>query len=177
MITQYIDKLEGRSKRHVLMIITPKGDYPTQFMNSSYEQLERSVLKNPDSYISLFEDDIPEVMQYVAFRLFLKPVICDKKYLHNNTVEKNKRMKKEDITAFVVTKYFYDTVPYGKKTEDEAINEGLVIAKDFLKKYPTEEFEYATVHLEKDSNGANVFIKLDFSLENDNYVLDYIYVR
>lgn len=31
LITNYLENLVGEGKRHVLMIVTPKGSYPTQF--------------------------------------------------------------------------------------------------------------------------------------------------
>ncbi len=176
-IDHYLGQLEGRGKRHVLLIATPKGEYPNQFSGSKYLNLEQAILENPKSYINLFEEDEPEIMQFTAFRLFLKPVICDKKLLHNKSLAKVKRMKKEEIVSFIVAEHFYDTVPHGEKTEEESIEFGLEKANAFLEKYPYEQYEFASVELGKDSDEANVFIKLDVKNESDNYYFDYVYVR
>ncbi|QNK89862.1 hypothetical protein H7992_09545 [Sporosarcina sp. resist] len=176
-IEQYLDQLEGQNKRHVLLIITPKGEYPTQFSRKKYHNLEDSILENPKSYIGFYEEDVPEIMQFTAFRLFLKPLICDNERIYDRSISKVRRLKKDGIVSFVVAKHFYNTVPYGEKTEENAINEGLSRAEDFLRKYPIEEFEFASVELGKDSDEANIFIKLDLKHDNDDYYFDFVYVH
>ncbi|WP_102274081.1 hypothetical protein [Cytobacillus massiliigabonensis] len=176
-INEYLNQLEGKGKRHVLLIVTPKGMYPTQFSRSEYYDLENAILKSPKSYIDLYEDDEPEIMQFTAFRLFLKPVICDSERLYDKSVSKVRRLKRDEIVSFIVAKQFFNTVPYGEQIEEEAISAGLITAKEFLEKYPLDKFEFASVKLGKDSNEANVFIKLNLKNESDNYYFDYVYVR
>lgn len=176
-IDWYLDQLEGQNKRHVLLVVTPKGEYPTQFSRGEYYNLENSILEKPKSYIELYEEDEPEIMQFTAFRLFLKSVICDNERIHDRSIIKLKRLKKEGITSFIVAKHFFDTVPYSEKTQEKAISDGLKQAEDFLEKYPTSKFEFATVKLGKDSDEANVFIKLDLKKDSDDYYFDYVYVR
>lgn len=176
-IMQYLDQLEGQNKRHVLLIVTPKGEYPTQFSRAEYYNLENSILEKPKSYIEMYEEDEPEIMQFTAFRMFLRPVICDKKLLHNKSLTKVKRVKKEEVISFIVAKHYYNTVPYGEKLEEEAISEGVLQAEKFLKKYPIEKFEFASVKLGKDSEEANVFIKLDLQNVSKDYYFDYVYVH
>ncbi|WP_112181635.1 hypothetical protein [Paraliobacillus zengyii] len=175
-INKYIDCLEGKGKRHVLLIVTPRGSYPNQFSHSEYDGIESAILENPKSYISLFEEDEDEIMQYAAFRLYIKPVICDKYQLYDKSTLKLKRMKEKEIESFIITKHFYNTVPSSKENEEEAIRNGIKKAEDFKNKFPIENFEFATVELGKDSNEANVFIDLDFTNKNNNIHFDYIYV-
>lgn len=176
VIRKYLDRLEGRGKRHVLMIVTPRGEYPTQFMDKEYIDLEYSVLKYPENYIPLFEEGVPEIMRYAAFRLFIKPIICDHESLRDKSVTKLKRMNTDDIVSFVVAKHYYETVPFSEKTKEDAIEHGINLADNLLNKYPQDQFEFATVHLGKDSDQANVFINLEFNYDDDSYLLDYVYV-
>ena len=83
----------------------------------------------------------------------------------------------EEIINFFAVKHFYNTVPYGEKKEEQAISDGKMEGKEFLKKFPLNKFEYASVRLEKDSDEANVLIKLDFQNVSDGYYFDYVYVR
>lgn len=176
-INNYLNKLEGNSgKRHVLLIVTPKDKYPNQF-DAEYYELESSVLAKPKSYINLYEEDEAEIMQYVAFRLFLKSVICDNYRLYDRSITRVHRMNRDEIISFIVAKHFYDTVPSGKKTEEEAIKEGILQAEAFLKQYPVEHFEFASVKLRKDSDEANVLIQMDFINNTDNFYFDYVYVH
>lgn len=177
LIQEYINNLNVKGKKHILMIVTPKGQYPTQFDGSEYLSLENSILKSPTSYIDLFEPDVPEIMQFTAFRLFLKPSICDKENLAQKSISKVNRMSEEQLRSFIVTKHFYDMVPSGKLSEEIAIKEGIQLANKFLEKYPIRDFEFASAILNKDSNEANVLIKIDFMNKDDNYYFDYIYVR
>jgi hypothetical protein len=175
-INNHLKNLEGESgKRHVLLIVTPKNNYPNQF-DAEYYDLESAVLAKPKAYISLFEENENEIMQYVAFRLFLKPSICDNYRLSDRSTTRVHRMKKDEVISFFVAKHFYDTVPSGVKTEEDAINEGILQADDFLKRYPTEHFEFASVKLRKDSDEANVLIDLDFKKDNDNFYFDHVYL-
>lgn len=175
-IDNYLNKLEGKTgKRHVLLIITPKDNYPNQF-DEEYFVLENAVLANPKSYIDIYEENEAEIMQYVAFRLFIKSIICDNYRLYNRSTTRVKRINRDEIISFLVAKHFYNTVPSGLKTEEEAIEEGLLQAEDFLKRYPIENFEFASVSLEKHSNEADILNKLDFKNESDNYYFDYVYV-
>jgi hypothetical protein len=48
--------------------------------------------------------------------------------------------------------------------------------EEFIKKYSLDQFEFASVALGKDSDEANVLIKLNFKNGNDNYYFDYVYV-
>lgn len=175
-IEKYLDKLVGEGKRHVLMIVTPKGSYPTQFSRDDYTRLENAILDKPNSYIDLFEQEVPEIMQFTAFRLFLKPIICDKERLYDNSLTMVNRLKKDQITSFFVTKYYYDNVPSGKLTEEEAINEGLILAEQFLVKYPINNFDFASVKLGKDSDEANILIKLDFKNDSNEHYFEYVYI-
>ncbi|MED3888279.1 hypothetical protein [Priestia aryabhattai] len=176
-INDYLNKLEGKSgKRHVLLIVTPKGSYPDQF-SEEYLELENAVLAKPKSYIDLYGENEDEIMQYVAFRLFLKSAICDTYRLYDRSTTRVKRMNRNEITSFIVAKHFYDTVPSSKKTEEVAIADGLLQAEDLLKQYPFESFEFASVKLDKDSDEANVFIKLDFKNESNNYYFNYVYIH
>ncbi|NFA59473.1 hypothetical protein K8O96_12055 [Clostridium sporogenes] len=175
-IESYLEKLEGNSKRHVLLIMTPKDEYPNQFSYDEYFNLEESILDKPKSYVGIYDKNQDEIMQYVVFRLFLKPMICDKYRLSNRTITKVKRIKKEEIVSFFVAKSFYDTVPSGEKTQDEAIDYGITKGEEFLKEFPLDKFEYASVALDKDSDEANTLISLDFTNKNDKYYFDYVYV-
>lgn len=175
-INHYLSKLEGEGKRHVLIIVTPKNEYPDHILDNRFYNLEQSILKKPKSYIDIYEENQNEIMQYVAFRLFLSSVICDRYSLVNRITTKIKRLNEKEIISFFVAKYFYDTVPSGKKKEEEAVDEGEIQAEEFLAKYPFDKFEYASVELGKDSDEANVLIKLDFHNQNNNYYFDYVYV-
>lgn len=176
VIMDYLDKLEGTSKRHVLLIVTPKDNYPNQF-DKEYYALEKTILAKPKSYIDIFEEEEAEIMQYVAFRLFLKEIICDNYRLYDRSTQRVKRMSRDEIISFNVAKHFYEAVPSGEKTEEEAIKEGVLQAEDFLKQYSFEDYEFATVSLEKDSDEANLITKLDFRNESDNFYFDYVYVH
>lgn len=144
-IMKYLDQLEGNSKRYVLLIIAPKEKYPIQIIDDLFYKLENSILEKPKSYISIYGEDPNEMMQYVAFRQYLSPVICDKYSLSNRSKTKLKRLNEKEIISFLVAKRFYDTVPYGEKTEEEAIREGKTNAEGFLVKYPLSQFEHASV--------------------------------
>lgn len=176
-ISNFLSKLEGeRGKRHVLLIVTPKDRFPNQFDNEYYD-LESAILAKPKSYIDIYEEDEAEIMQYVAFRLFLKDTICDNYSLYNSTTTRVKRLNRDGIMSFIVAKHFYDTVRSGEKTEEEAIQEGLVQAEEFLGRFPYEKFDFASVKLTKDSDEANVLIKLDFKNDSNHYYFDYVYVH
>lgn len=175
-IRKYLDQLEGESKRHVLLIVTPKGAYPTQYSREYYE-LEQAILENPKSYIELFEDSVPEIMQFTAFRLFLKSIICDNEQLSAQSITHVRRLDEAEITSFIVAKHYYDTVRYGEKLEEDAISHGLVQATEFLERYPVEKFEFGSVELGKDSNAANVLINLNLKNNSDTYYFDYVYVN
>ncbi|MCR8633482.1 hypothetical protein [Paenibacillus radicis (ex Xue et al. 2023)] len=177
MINTYLDKLEGTGKRHVLLIVTPRDEYPINFLDEKYYMLEQAILENPKSYIGIYDQDEKEIMQYTAFRLFLRPVICDKYSLVYKETTKVKRLNEKEIISYFVTKHFYDTVPFGEKSEEEAIKEGKIQAKEFLENHTLDEYEFASVKLGKDSNEANTLIKLNFKNENENYYFDYVYVR
>lgn len=175
-IEKYLDELEGVGKRHVLLIATPKDEYPDHILDNKFYKLEQSVLMKPRAYIGIYEDD-DEIMQYVAFRLFLSPVICDKYSLRSMTTTKIRRLSEREIINFFVIRHFYNTVPYGEKKEEEAINDGKTEGKEFLKKYPIDKFEHTSVNVGKDSDEANVLIKLKFENKNNDYYFDYVYVR
>ncbi|WP_391123523.1 hypothetical protein [Psychrobacillus sp. L3] len=175
-IRKYLDQLEGKSKRHVLLIVTPKDEYPTQYSNE-YCELEQSILEKPKTYIELFEDGVPEIMQFTAFRLFIKPLICDKEQLSVKSTAHVRRLNEDEITSFIVVKHFYDTVRYGEKLEEDAISHGLVLATEFLENYPINKFEFATVALGKDTDEANVLINLDLKNKSDAYYFDHVYVN
>ncbi|MDO3675929.1 hypothetical protein [Paenibacillus ehimensis] len=176
-INSYLDKLEGTSKRHVLLIVTPKEKYPNQYLDETYYELEKSILEKPRSYISVYGDDPNEVMQFVAFREYIRPEFTDRYLLREDRTNKVKRMDEKELISFIVAKHFYDTVPYGEKKEEEAIKDGEVQANQFLEKYPLSRFEHASVVLGKDTKEANVLIKLNFTNLSDNYYFDYVYVR
>lgn len=173
---EYLNLLNVKGKKHLLLIATPKGEYPNQYSNE-YFDLETSLLANPDSYIDLFEEGKKEIMQYVAFRLYLKSFICDDYRLQYKTTEKLKRFSKDQVESFFVVKEFFNTFPNEEKEEIDAINDGLSYAKTFFEKYPFDKFEFATVQLGKDSDEANVFLKLDLKNDSNNYYFDYVYVR
>ncbi|MGD6879283.1 hypothetical protein [Bacillus infantis] len=176
-IDDYLSKLAGESgKRHVLLIVTPRGNYPNQF-DEEYYDLEKAVLNKPKSYIDIYEENEDEIMQYVAFRLFLKSAICDYYRLYDRSTTKVKRISQDEIISFIVAKHFYNTVPSGEKTEEEAIGEGILQAESFLDQFPYTDFEFASVKLGKDSDEANVLIKLDFKNESDEYYFDHVYIH
>ena len=176
-IHQYLDKLEGNSKRHVLLIVAPKEKYPINLLEEEYYALERSILKNPRECISLYGDDPNEIMQYVAFRLYIRPIICDKYSMSNNRTDKFKRAKKEEITSFIITKHFFNTVPTSLLSEEESIIEGLTLAKDFLDKFPIDRYEHVLVKVGKDSDEANILIDISFENNNEDYYFDRVYIR
>jgi hypothetical protein len=176
-IHNYIDRLEGKSKRHVLLIVTPKDKYPINFLEEDYYSLEKSILQTPKEYMSLYHDDPNEIMQYVAFREYLRPLICDKYNMAYRTIEKIRRLRKEDIISFIVTKHFFDTVPSSLKKEEVAITDGLSLAEDFLKKFPLDKFEHTSVKVGKDSTEANVLIDISFENKSNDYYFDHVYVR
>jgi hypothetical protein len=176
-IYDYLDKLEGKSKRHMLLIVTPKDKYPINFLEEEYYLLEKSILQKPKGYMSLYGDDPNEIMQYVAFRQYLRPLICDKYDMVYKKNDKIKRAKKEEITSFIVTKHFFDNVPSGLKTEDAAISDGLNLAKDFISKFPLSRFEHVLVKVRKDSNEANVLIDISFENKTEDYYFDHVYIR
>ena len=175
-ITKYLEKLDGKGKRHVLMIVTPKGSYPTQFSRDDYTDLENAILDKPNSYIDLFEHEVPEIMQFTAFRLFLKPIICDKERLYDKSITRVNRLKKDQIISFFVTKHFYNNVPSGELAEEEAIKEGITSAEQFLEKYPVNNFDFASMELGKDSAEANILIKLNFKNSSNEHYFDYVYI-
>ncbi|GIO88550.1 hypothetical protein J25TS5_54820 [Paenibacillus faecis] len=176
-IDQYLDRLEGSSKRHILLIVAPKGKYPINFLDEDYHSFERSILQNPKEYISLYGDDPNEIMQYVAFREYIRPLICDKYSLVYNTKEKVRRATKEEITSFIVAKSFFDSVPSGLKTEEESIEDGLTQAYDFLNKFSLERFEHTLVKLGKDSDEANVVINISLKNNTDEYYFERVHIR
>lgn len=104
-------------------------------------------------------------MQFTAFRLFIKPLICDKEQLSVKSTAHVRRLNEDEITSFIVERHFYDTVRYVEKFEEDAIS-GLV-----------NKFEFATVALEKDSDDANVLINLDLKSNSDAYYFGYVYVN
>lgn len=175
-IESYLGNLEGNHKRHVLLIMTPKDKYPNQFSYDEYFNLEESILDKPKSYVGIYDKNQDEIMQYVAFRLFLKSKVCDRYSLSNKMMAKVRRINREGIISFFVVKSFYDTVPSGEKKQKEAIDYGLTKGKEFLKRFPLDKFEYVSVALDKDSNEANVLISLDFTNQSDKYYFDYVYV-
>lgn len=176
-IHDYLDRLEGKSKRHVLLIVTPKDKYPINFLEEDYYSLERAILQTPKAYMSLYGDDPNEIMQYVAFREYLRPLICDKYHMANKKTEKVKRLRKEDIVSFIVAKHFFDTVPSSQKKEEEAITDGLSLAEEFLLKFPLSKFEHTSVKVGKDSTEANVLIEISFENRINNYYFDHVYIR
>lgn len=173
-INDYLNKLEVQGKKHVLLIATPKDKYPNQY-DAEYYKLENAILAEPKSYLGIYEENEDEIMQYVAFRIFLKPIICDYYSVSNRTTTKVKRFGRDEIISFIVAKHYYDTVPVGVKTEVEAIEDGKLQAENFLKQYPIEKFEFASVQLRKDRGETNILLKLNFKKESDNYYFDHIY--
>lgn len=176
-IGQYLSKLEGNNKRHVLLVVTPKGAYPTQYSYEEYYHLEKAILEKPKSYIDLYEEDEPEIMQFAAFRIFLKPIICDAERLYDKSLNRVKRLNKEEITSYFIARHFYDTVPYGEKNEEDAIIDGKTQFEKFIEKYPLDKFEFASVELSKDSTEANILIKINFKNQDKNFYFDYVYVH
>ncbi|MEK4188091.1 hypothetical protein [Paenibacillus sp. FSL L8-0494] len=176
-IHDYLDRLEGNSKRHILLIVTPKEKYPINFLDENYYSLENSILQTPKEYMSLYGDDPNEIMHYVAFREYLRPVISDKYSVAYQTTDKIKRSRKEEIISFIVAKHFYDNVPSGTKKEDAAISDGLILADDFLSKFPLNKFEHVLVKVGKNSDEANVLIDISFQNRNDDYYFDHVYIH
>ncbi|MEB4781411.1 hypothetical protein P5G60_06595 [Paenibacillus jamilae] len=176
-IDKFLEILEGERKRHVLLIVTPQGKYPINILGQDFYDLEKAVLSEPKSYISIYEEGTNEIMQFTAFRLFLSQIIADKYDLPYKTTDKVKRMDGKELEAFFVAKSFFDTVPFGVKTEKEAIESGKNTCADFLNKYPQSKFEYATVALRKDSNEANVILDLSIKNQSEDYYFDRVYIR
>lgn len=176
-IDEYIDNLQVQGKKHIVMIVTPKDEYPDNFIDVKYHKFEKGILKNPLSYISLYDSGQSEIMQYTAFRIFVKPVICDKYSIRYRTTEKLRRLNEKGIRSFFVVQRFYESVPSGTRTEAESINEGNNRSLDFIAKHPLEHFEYGFAIIEKDSNEANVLMDIDFNGENEGYYFAPVYVH
>jgi hypothetical protein len=176
-INHYLNHLEVVGKKHILLIVTPKDEYPITLLDNKFYRLEQSVLENPKSFISIYEEGQNEIMQYAAFRLFVSPVICDKYNIEDRGLRKVKRLEYKGIVSFFVIKHFYDTVPYGEKNEEDAINGGQAKAAEFLQTHPLPKYEYACVTLQKDSNEANVILDLTFKQESEDYYLGRVYAR
>lgn len=176
-IYKYIDSLEGNSKRHILLVVTPKDKYPINFLEEAYFSLEKAILKNPKEYMSLYGDDPNEIMQFVTFRHYIRPVICDKYSVRYKTTERVHRGTKDELVSFIVAKHYYQNVPNGSMTVEESIEQGLILANEFLSKYPHNKFEHALIKLDKDSNEANSLINISFASGTDSYFFDQVYIH
>lgn len=173
-IESYISHFGGNGKRPVLLIVTPKNEYPKYLSDERYNNFERAILKNPKSYTYIFEENENEIMQYVGFRHFIKPAICN---YYNRPAENLKKLNEKDVINFFIVKHFYETVPFGLKVEDEAIESGRELGNKFIDKFPIDKFEYASTFFIKDSDECNLLMKLDFNYQNSDYYFDYVYIH
>lgn len=173
-IESYISQLGGNGKRPVLLIVTPKNEYPKYLSDERYNNFEKAILKNPKSYTYIFEENEKEIMQYVGFRYFLKPAICE---YHNGLAENLKKLNEKDVINFFIAKHFFATVPFGEKSEEEAIKYGKELGGKFIDKFPINKFEYTSTFFVKDSEQYNMLMKLDFNNQNINYYFDYVYIH
>jgi hypothetical protein len=174
-INYYLNILQVVGIKHIMLIVTPKDEYPISILDDKFYKLEQSVLVDPKSYISVYEEGENEIMQYVAFRMFISRVICDQYNLHDRSVNRVKRLDINGLVSFFVVKHFYDTVPYGENNGEEAINEGERKAKEFLQDHPLDRYEYACVTLEKDSIEANVLLDLHLNNESMDFYFGRVY--
>ncbi|WP_339307656.1 hypothetical protein [Paenibacillus sp. FSL R5-0519] len=174
-IQNYLDSLNSSGKHHLILVVAPKGEFPTDIIDQKYLMFEKSILKNPKSYIGLYENELDEIMQFTAFRIFLKDEVTDHYNLPYSTVEGKKRATSEEVLNFFVVKEFYNHVPHGNKSEEDAITEGTESGREFLKKYNNDEYEYVITSLGKHSNAANVLLDINFS-SNEAYHFDKVYI-
>lgn len=175
-IEQYLNRIHGRGKRFAALIVTPKDRYPTNFNDEKYWDFVDSILLNPSHYIGVFQTERPEMMQEVAFKIFVRPLIADYYHLSTKTTDYAPRAKHENIEAFWVAKSFYAHVPYGEMTEEEAIKKGLGLAEEFLDKYPIGSYEFVVKDINRHDDGASILNDLAFNKADSDYYFDFVYI-
>ncbi|MFV8519303.1 hypothetical protein [Bacillus sp. SBS7] len=174
-IRKYLETLGVDGKRFVLLTITPKGKYPTQFQDEDYSMFLNNILRDKESYLGIYEPENKEMMGYVAFTLFTQPLICDKYELPYQTTKRRPRATTKEIEAFLVLKEFYKYVPSEKMNEKEAIAKGIELSKEFLDRFDKENLDCVITVAERHQTGVDILNDLTFNQSNDKYYFDYVY--
>ncbi|MEK3733795.1 hypothetical protein MKX64_15450 [Paenibacillus sp. FSL M8-0334] len=175
LITKYLDFLDVTGKSYSLLAIAPKGKYPLRSYGNEFNNFAKEVLSKENKYIGIFENNRPEILQDVAFRLFTIPLVGDEYSMVNQETLKNKRATKEQLEAFYVSKEFYDTVPSGQKTEAEAIESGIERARPYIDKYLDGNYDVVITNVNRHDQGVIYLHDMEFDRTNTEYVFDYCY--
>lgn len=175
MITKYLDLLDVTGKSFALLAIAPKGEYPPRSYGNEFNNFAKQVLSKKDKYISLFENNRPEILQDVAFRLFTLPLVGDTYDVHKRETVKVKRATKNHLEAFLVAKEFYSTVPSGQKSEAEAIESGLERARPYIDKYFNGSYDVVITNVSRHEEGVQFLYEVEFDRSNAEYIFDYCY--
>lgn len=172
-LEDYIDMFNAPGKRFYLLTVTPTGSYPKRFDSKGFEHF---ILKSPKSYLYIYEPDSPEMMHQAAFKFFILPLISDKYDMIHREDKPVKRLNKKEILAYFVLEEFYDKVPSGKLSEEEAIKIGKQNAEKFILAHPLEDFEYGFISISKNDDEVQTLMQIDFVKDNTNYIFKYVYV-
>lgn len=174
-IKKYLKTLGVDGKRFVLLVVAPKGKYPIQFQNDNYWEFLNNILEDKGKYLGIYEPENKEMMSYVAFTLFTNPLISDNYKLAYKETKYRPRATAEEIEAFLVLKEFYNYVPSGKMSENEAIAKGIESSKEFLNRFDKDNLECVITVAERNQTGVDILNDLTFNHSNDEYYFDYVY--
>lgn len=174
-IDKYLDTFQTDSKCFLLLSITPKDKYPLKSYGDEFDNFVKNIFNNKEKYIGIFDSKRKEILQDVAFKLFTMPLIGDTYDLPNSITIKAPRATKEKLQAFIILKEFFDKVPFGEASEEEAIIVGKEKYKSFLEKYPIDECEITITKHNRYEDGVQYLIDMEFDF-SEGYFFDKLYV-
>jgi hypothetical protein len=175
MIQKYLDAVDVTGKSFVLCAITPKEKFPQKSYSEDFHMFAKQILTDDDNYISLFEAGRKEILQDVAFKIYTLPLIGDSYDFQHRRIVKQKRATKEQIEAFIVLKEYYNTVPHGELSEEEAVRNGLEKADSFIKKYPSNKHDIVIKNVKRHEDGVSILREMTFNNDNDEYYFGFCY--
>jgi hypothetical protein len=170
-IESLLEKFNVDRKSFLLLTVTPKGKYPLKSYGKEFENFVANIFSK-DKYIGIFNQGRPEILQDVAFKLFTMPLIGDS---YRKTI-KIPRSNEEKIKSFFAIKMFYQTVPHGELTEEEAIKNGIKIGEDFLQQYPIDSHEFTIIRHSRYEDGVQCLFEMEFDF-SEGYYFDYVYTN
>lgn len=175
-IDKYLSLFKIDSKCFLLLTITPKGEYPSKSYGDKFDKFVRNIFNGNEKYIGIFDTSRKEVLQDVAFKLFTMPLIGDTYNIVDQTTIKVPRASEKNIEAFIILKEFYNSVPYGDLSEDDAIEIGLEKAKEFLVRFPSDKYDITITKHSRNEDGVQQLIDMEFNF-SQGYYFDKVYAN
>jgi hypothetical protein len=173
-IDKYLAKFEIDSKCFLLLTVAPKGKYPLKSYGSEFDNFLENIFNGNEKYIGLYNTKRKEILQDVAFKLFTMPLIGDSYDMRNRTRKEITRANESRIEAFIILKEFYDTVPHGELSEEDAIEIGKEKSKVFLQEYPIDQFDITITKHGRNEDGVQYLLDMEFNFTK-GYYFDKIY--